>query len=109
MKEVPTAFDPEEDGRYIDGYLVGKASDALFRYKVGQRVYSIETGIPYVVARRYRHNSLLKYYLVGIDGVELFRISQSYLTDIKSYVWNPESETPAEAAGEQEAQRDGRE
>lgn len=49
-------------------YPSGKRNPALFRYKVGQRVYHTQSCQPCVIQSRYRSNGYSRYKVVFMDG-----------------------------------------
>ena len=77
-------------------YPSGKWSDALFLYKVGQRVYHVSTCEPCIVTARYRNGEYSRYRVVFMDGYKIDCV-QRMLTDIKPHVWNPEASPQDEA------------
>lgn len=87
---------------------MGKHIDALFLYKVGQRVYDLH-GMPLVVIARWRSGGSSAYKLIDICGTEHVLYQSSLYLFRYEHVRHTKGETPAEAAGEQEAQGDGRE
>ncbi len=65
---------------------MGNVLNALFKYKVGQRVYLIASGRPVVIFARFRHDEASYYEATSIDG-KYYRVREVSIQYTNPRLW----------------------